>query len=61
MNMIYDVIVQLLVLSALYGLAIFGIFTGLGTLGISPEKRISLSFLLFGTATGFPGCLGMAW
>ena len=51
--MIYDVIVQLLVLSALYGLALFGIFMGLGKLGISSEKRISLSFLLFGTVTGF--------
>jgi hypothetical protein len=57
--MIYDVIVQLLVLSALYGLALFGIFTGLGTLGIASEKRISLSFLLFGTVTGF--LVAWAW
>jgi hypothetical protein len=57
--MIYDVIVQLLVLSALYGLALFGIFTGLGKLGISPEKRISLSFLLFGAVTGF--LVAWAW
>ena len=55
--MIYDVIVQLLVFTVVYGLALFGIFTGLGTLGISAEKRISLSFLLFGTVTG----LLVAW
>lgn len=59
MNMIYDVIVQLLVLTVVYGLALFGIFTGLGTLGISREKRISLSFLLFGTVTGF--LVAWAW
>ena len=57
--MIYDVIVELLVLSALYGFAIFGIFTVLGKLGISPAKRIGLSCLLFGAVTGF--LVAWAW
>ena len=57
--MIYSVIVQLLVLTVVYGLALFGIFMGLGKLGLSSEKRISLTFLLFGTVTGF--LVAWAW
>jgi hypothetical protein len=57
--MIYDVLVQLLVLSAIYGLAICGLIVVLRKLGFLAKKRLGLSFVLFGIATGF--LVAWAW
>jgi hypothetical protein len=57
--MIYDVIVQLLVLSVIYGLAIFGLTVVLRQLGLAAKKSICLSWVLFGIGTGF--LVAWAW
>ena len=57
--MIYNIILPLLVLSAIYGLAIFGFIVVLRKMGISSKKRVILSFLIFGIVTGF--LVAWAW
>jgi len=51
--MIYNVILPLFILSAIYVFAIFGLIVILSKMGVSSKRRIFLSFLVFGTATGF--------
>ncbi len=46
-------IIPLLILSVIYGLAIFGSAKILRKMGVSSKKIIILSFLVFGTLTGF--------
>ena len=57
--MIYNIILPLLILSAIYGLAIFGFIVILRKMEIPSKKRIILSFLIFGTVTGF--LVAWAW
>ncbi len=59
--MIYNIILPLLILSAIYGLAIFGLIVVLRKFEILSEKRIILSFLIFGIVTGFLVAWRWAW
>lgn len=51
--MFSNIVLPLLVLSAIYALAILACWAILGFLRVSAPRRILLSFLIFGTATGF--------
>jgi hypothetical protein len=63
--MIFGVILPILILSVIYGLAIFGSAVILRKMGVSSKKVIILSFLVFGAVTGFlvawvwPGEIGV--
>lgn len=57
--MISGVILPLLILSTIYGLTIFGFTVILRKMGVSSQKAILLSFLAFGTLTGF--LVAWAW
>jgi uncharacterized membrane protein YeaQ/YmgE (transglycosylase-associated protein family) len=57
--MVSGVILPLLILSTIYGVAIFGVFAGLSKMGISSKKRVFLSSLIFGILTGF--LVAWAW
>ncbi len=51
--MFSNIVLPLLALSAIYAFAILCCWALLGLLRVSAERRIFLSFLVFGTATGF--------
>lgn len=50
--MIANVIVPLLILSAIYGIVILGLVWLLRKMGVSGKRAILFSFLVFGAATG---------
>ncbi len=48
-----NIIIPVLIFSAIYGLEIFGCIVLLRIMGVSAKWRIVLGFLIFGTVTGF--------
>jgi len=50
--MIVNVILPLLILSAIYGIVILGLIWLLRKMGVSGKRAIIFSFLVFGAATG---------
>ncbi len=57
--MVFEIILLCLVISIAYGSAVFGIFAIIRRMGISSSTAVFLSFLIFGSVTGF--LLLMTW